>query len=406
MLPTDLPQLLMLLVWVPVVAIVHELGHAVAAGPGGYRVTSFGIGRGRPLFRWTLPGGVVFHVGWLFFTGGACVAIPRSPGGGPRSALFHGGGVGAQLLLAILLWILQSIVDDTWLRAGAHFNLLVIGWNLLPWRTARMASDGWWLLSRLTRGAVAPHRALFEQRESIQLVLAYEERVQSPIGIWYGHRMLAWCDILAGRLASAIERLGTVPPLSVAAPYLENIDRLIRAEAQLRSGQPMVAIRTIATARAKGMLPNDTADLMVVVEARAWLQLGDLDRARGCVATLAGVGGAIGREVTSVALDIALQSGDESMIIATATRLSRDSTAGLFDPLTAARALTEAARQTGDRGIATRWHARAVGLTRAALHRASAVDKPAIQQQLDQILDAGPVSASQPPACTKATLTP
>jgi hypothetical protein len=47
-----------------------------------------------------------------------------------------------------------------------------------------------------------------------------------------------------------------------------------------------------------------------------------------------------------------------------------------------------------------------VGLTRAALHQASAEDKPAIQHQLDRILDADPVSEPRLATATEATLTP
>lgn len=386
LLPDTPLQLLLLLLWVPLVAIVHELGHALWAGPGGFRVTSFGIGRGRPMVRVGLPGGVVFHVGWLFFTGGACVAIPRTPESGPRAALFHGGGIAAQIALGLGLLCIPDGPLSGWLDAGGRFNLLVAGWNLLPWRTGRMASDGWWLLSRLTRGAVAPRRALFEQREALQRVLAYEQRVGSPVGIWYGHRMLAWCDLLAGRTASAIERLAQVPPLPITDPHLESIDALIRTEAHLRSGHAMVALRTIEEVHRSAPLAPETADLFNVVEARAWLALGDVRRARQSVGKLAGLGGTIGREAASVSLTIAVATDDLQSVHATATRLSRSSTAGLFDPLSAARALASAAALAPDVATAARWKARAVGIVRAAWHRASAEDKPAIQNELDRLL--------------------
>lgn len=384
---TDLPQLLALLLWVPIVAIVHELGHALAARPAGFRVTSFGIGRGRPILRATLPGGVVFHIGWLFFTGGACVAIPRSPESGPRAALFHGGGIAAQVLLGALLLVLPEGPSTPWLEAGGQFNLLVAAWNLLPWRMGRMASDGWWLLSRLTSGAVAPRRALFEQRDAIEKVLAYERRVGSPVGIWYGHRMLAWCDLLADRVDSAHARLHDAAPLPVPDPHLERIDGLIRAEAWQRSGHPLVALRTIETLREAPIPADDTADLLVVVEARAWLALGDLHRARQCVAQLAGVGGAIGREATSVFLAIATASEDQPAVYTAATRLSKASTAGMFDPLSAARALADAVPLAPDHNTAARWRARAVGIARAALQQASPEDQPALQAALTSLVE-------------------
>ncbi len=49
----------MSLIWIYVVLVVsvflHELGHAIAARTGGYLVTSFGIGNGRPLAVFRLP---------------------------------------------------------------------------------------------------------------------------------------------------------------------------------------------------------------------------------------------------------------------------------------------------------------------------------------------------------------
>ena len=220
--------LLWFLAWVPLVALIHELGHALVASSAGFRLTSFGIGRGRPIVRTRMPGGVVFHIGWLFFTGGACVAIPRSPEAGPRAALFHGGGIAAQVVLGCLLLLVPEGAWSAWAEAGGQFNLLVAVWNLLPWRWGRVASDGWWLFSRLTQGAMAPRRALFEQRRAIEQVLEYETRVRSPIGMWYGHLMLAWCDLLTGRRASAMERLDQARPLPISDPHLEGIEALVR----------------------------------------------------------------------------------------------------------------------------------------------------------------------------------
>jgi hypothetical protein len=85
------PLLLLLLAvcaslfWLFVVLVLsvflHEVGHAVAAWAGGYRVTSFGIGSGRPLLLLRMPGsGTIFYlcrfglrlsgITWVFFPGG------------------------------------------------------------------------------------------------------------------------------------------------------------------------------------------------------------------------------------------------------------------------------------------------------------------------------------------------
>ncbi len=378
--------LLSFLAWVPVVAIVHELGHALVASTAGFRVTSFGIGRGRPIVRIQMPGAVVFHVGWLFFTGGACVAIPRSPESRPRAALFHGGGIAAQVVLGMILLLLPSGPWSPWIDAGGHFNLLVAAWNLLPWRVGRVASDGWWLFSRLTQGAVVPHRALFEQRRAIEQILAHETRVRSPIGIWYGHLMLAWCDLLTGREASAFDRLEQVISLPVMDRHLSNIEALVRAEAAVRSGHPMLALRMVEAAAVDGTEPNDTADLLTVVEARAWLALGVPFQARRAIGRLAGIGGAIGREAMSVTLKLAVQERDRPAIHATAYRLVHTSTQGMIDPIAASLALDQASLVADDPDTATRWRARAVGIARAAVDQASAEDKPSLHAVLDRIL--------------------
>lgn len=375
------------LAWVPIIAIVHELGHAAVAKTAGFRVTSFGIGRGRPLLRIQLPGGVVFHVGWLFFTGGACVAIPRSPESGPRAALFHGGGIAAQILLGIVLLTVPDGPWSTWIRAGSQFNLLVAAWNLLPWRLGRVASDGWWLFSRLTRGAMVRRRALFEQRGAIERILAYETRVRSPLGIWYGELMLAWCDLLSSRNDSALERLKQSPALPVEDHHLQRIEALVRAEAAVRSQRPMVALRTIEDTMEHLTQPDEAADLLTIVEARAWLALEDPHRARRSLGRLAGISGAIGREAISVALEVALLDDDRVAVHATANRLARASTKGMFDPIAASLALDRASRWVQDSETASRWHARAVGIARASLLHASDDDRPSLHAVLDEILD-------------------
>jgi len=161
----------------------------------------------------------------------------------------------------------------------------------------------------------------------------------------------------------------------------------------------MVALRLIESARSSLDLADDTADLLVVIETRAWLALGDLEHARRSVGKLAGVGGAVGREVASVALSIAVASHDPHTVFATATRLSKASTAGMFDPLGAARALASAATLAPDAPTSARWHARAVGLASAAIHQAEPEDKPAIQRTLDNIVGLS-AHADTPPSAT------
>lgn len=395
---SDAILLAALVLWVPLVAVVHEAGHALLAPLAGYRVTSFGIGRGRPVVRVVLPGGVVFHVGWLFFTGGACVAIPRSPDLGPRAALFHGGGIAAQVVLGGLLLLVPEGRWTFWVEAGAQFNLAVAAWNLLPWRFGRVASDGWRLLSRVGGGVVAPRWSLFAQRGAIEAVLDYERRVGSELGAWYGDLMLAWADLLVGRVEDGCGRLEAGPALPVDDDQLAAIDRLVHAEASRRSGQPMVALRHVAEARALGDQLGETQDLLTVTEARAWRQLGDRMRAGRALERLAGVAGAVGREAACVSLELAIDDGDEAAVGQAAGRLARLSTAGMLDPLSAAITLARAASWRGPSDDASRWQARAVGIARVAWEHAAVVDKPRVQQLLDRIVAGDPgvdPSASQ-----------
>lgn len=149
-----------LLAWVPVISLVHEAGHAVLARPAGFRVTSFGVGRGRPLARFRGPGGVVVAVRLWIFAGGACVAIPRGPGPRARAALFHAGGALAQLALAVLL----ALSDAPWSTPVAQFNWMVLVFNLVPWRFGGFASDGWWIVAHLRAGPNGGPGMLFSRR--------------------------------------------------------------------------------------------------------------------------------------------------------------------------------------------------------------------------------------------------
>lgn len=382
---SDAILLAALVLWVPLVAVVHEAGHALLAPIAGYRVTSFGIGRGRPVVRLELPGGVVFHVGWLFFTGGACVAIPRSPDLGVRGALFHGGGIAAQVVLGVLLLGVPDGAWSAWVEAGGQFNFAVAAWNLLPWRLGRVASDGWRLLSRVGGGVVAPRWSLFAQRGAMQAVLDYEQRVGSTVGVWYGDLMLAWADLLVGRVDDGRARLDASAALPVDDDQLAAIGHLVRAEGCLRGGQPMVALRHVTDARGTGLV-GETEDLLTVTEARAWRMLGDRGRAGRALERLAGVGGAVGREATCVALELAIDDRDDPAIRSAAHRLVRLSTGGMHDPLRAASMLARAAAWRGSSEESLRWHARAVGIARAAWDHATAEDKVYVQKLLDDVM--------------------
>ncbi len=333
--------LLWLACWVPLVALIHEVGHAVCARPAGYRVSSFGVGRGRPLLRVKSPSGTVFWVGALFFAGGACVAVPARPPGGPRSALFHAGGVIAQLVLAV---VLMALPDWWWVGPILHFNTLVAVWNLVPWRFGAMASDGWWLL-RWFAGSGASAAPLFAQREPITGMVAFETRVGAPLGQTSGQLMLGWLDLLTGHDPDGV----CLPDVVVDSPELVGLRTVLEADRHRRAGRPARALHDLL----KVSLPNlELEDQAALVKARAWLALGDTVRARRVASQLAGVEGAHGDEAQTLALDIALKEGDLAEIEATGSRLSARLSGPLrwrrLDPVAAVLALYAAGEALED----------------------------------------------------------
>jgi hypothetical protein len=334
--PALTPVLLLALV-APGIALVHELGHALAARPAGFRVTSFGVGRGRPLLRLRGPGGVLVSVRTWVLLGGTCVAIPRGPGARPRAALFHAGGALAQLALGLLL----LPFDGELVELVSRFNLLVLAWNLLPWRVAGHASDGWWIVRHL-RGVRGGPGLLPRRRPELDRLLSWEQDQQSPVGTWYARLLLAWIDLQLRRLDRADAFFLEEHPVAVLDGPLDALHHALVAEWHRLRGRPLAAIwvlRQVRAARTDG-LPPETEDLLNLVEGRTWLQLGEHPRARAALARLAGVGGFAGPDARVLRLELALADSDPAEIEAAVLRLGRP--AGLLDPVAALAALGEA----------------------------------------------------------------
>ena len=111
------------------IVLLHELGHALFASLGGYKVTSVGLGLGHPLFRFKIRGGVVLYLGRWWF-GGGCHAVPTGPHR-PARRWFHGGGLIVQfgLMCVLAFW-----PEHHWINRAAQFNWLVLCTNATPWR--------------------------------------------------------------------------------------------------------------------------------------------------------------------------------------------------------------------------------------------------------------------------------
>ncbi len=397
--------MLWLAAWVPLVALVHELGHAAVAEPAGYRLSSFGVGRGPPVLRVQSPGGRVFWVGRWFLAGGACVAVPRLPLVPTRAVLFHLGGVLAQGLLALVLWALPAA---WWVDTVLSFNLLVAAWNLVPWRVGRMASDGWWVLRRLWPTPGGPSW-LVAQRPAVAGLAAFEARLAAPIGTAAAGLTLAWIDLLVGAPGTADLR----ERARVGGAELVLLATILEADRRRRRGGALAALgllRPGPTAEGPRCCGVDTAtlpaeealalaDLARVVEGRARLALGDLDGARRAVCQLAGVAGPLGAEARVLALELALAADDKDAIAGPAARLAgeleRPGRWGGVDPVAAALALAAAGAATGTPA----WSERAAALGARVVAVAAEADRQRVAAALGPVLSppaspAAPASAS------------
>jgi hypothetical protein len=343
-------QTAVLLAWVPLVALIHEAGHACMARPAGYRLASFGVGRGRPLLRHRGQGGTLYYLGRWIFAGGACVAVPRSLTPGPQAALFHAGGALAQLLLALLLWVLPSF---WWTQPVASFNWIVLLWNLIPWRFGGMASDGWWLLA-LARGGGAGPGLLLARRPQIERILDFEETTGSPVGTWYARLMLAWMDLQVGRIDAADGFFTREHAEAVVDPELDALQDALTAEWHRQRGRPLAAlwvVRGLRRARGSGLSENGDG-MLSLVESRTLRDLGELRAAREALARLAGAEGPLAADAALSRLEMALLEGNLAEIELAADRLLDRGRGGDLAPATVARALWAAGEQASAGGHA------------------------------------------------------
>ncbi len=333
-------ELLALALLVPLIGMLHELGHAGAAPLAGYRVTSLGLGVGRPLLRRVTMRGMVLWLGRWPLAGGACVAIPTRMSA--RPVLYHLGGLAMQALLALAL---HPLVELHWVLARAEtFNLLVLAWNILPWRFGGQASDGWYLLARL-----APGRArmpLMGRRRVLERLARFEESVGSPLGSWYARLGLAWHDIVLGRPERADELMSGPEPLG-----LGHGDRGVRAlwgylqvawhGAHGRWDQALELARSWR-ARLGSAVPDRAEDLGTIAVAQALVGSGLPGEARQVLASLAGVSGAIGREATAVLLAASLAEAELEPARRAAWRLLERLPGPFYDPVQVALLLRRA----------------------------------------------------------------
>ncbi|MCB9761717.1 MAG: site-2 protease family protein [Alphaproteobacteria bacterium] len=372
----------------PLIAVLHEAGHALAAKPAGYRVTSFGVGHGRPLLRWRSPSGVVFYLGRWVLAGGLCVAIPVDPV--PRRRwLYHAGGLVAQGLLALAL--LPATLDPASpLRMVAAFNLMVLAFNLLPWRLGAYASDGWQLF--VERFASGRAGQLYSQRREIERILRYEEQVGATLGVAWCRLMLDWIDVTVGREGP---RRPVDEFLIAFDPHVEALDATVSAERHRAEGRPLAGLYVVRRMReAYGARLSDAVDdLLTLSEARCYLDLGEPRMALAALAGVAGVGGVVARDAAVIRVGAALvarQAGTGSLaeLEAAAFRLAPRIEGAFLDAPEAARTLWAAAQRLADEGRIAASEVLAARARRAATRMIGAAqldDRLPIARRLGQV---------------------
>jgi len=340
---TPLGELLALVLLVPPIAILHEAGHALAAPLAGYRVTSFGLGLGRSFRSWRTPWGWVLHLGRWLLAGGSCVAIPERLRA--RRAIYHAGGLVAQLGLALAL---RPLADQHVLLARAEaFNLAVLLWNSVPWRWRGQASDGWWLLMPLIRGRQAG--PLMGPRAVLQRLASHQRQVGALLGEWYAQLCLAWLDTVLGQPQAAEPFFARAIPaeLSEGRQALLGLHGYVLAEARRVAGRPEEALSG-ARQLLHGVpeeLPAEARDLLVLAQGRALLELGRGDEAAQLLESRRGEGGSVDNDLIALELAVALAQHRLGPFGPAAQRLLQRMSGPFLDPVEAARVLWDAAEQ-------------------------------------------------------------
>jgi hypothetical protein len=375
-----------LLLYGPIVVLIHEAGHAAFARRGGYRVTDFAIGMGRPIWRIDLRGGAVLHIDRLLLLGGACTAIPIEPPSS-RRAWFHLGGL---LFQAILMVLLLPLIDSRWGMHAITFNGLVMVHNAIPWRMGHHASDGWHLWDALTgarRGA-----DVLAQRAAIERMLARAEQVGTPLGVSYARVCVAWATVLAGRPEDANALFRDDPPATTVEPWVDALYHYVCAEWHRAHGRPLAALRTAR--EAYNALDLETVvegqALIALSEARALAELGAPAQAQRALARMAGTGGAIGWQAAVTQLWASLSADPDDLELATRRLVLRLHHTGL-DPGDGAMALWEAGHRLAGHGrIGAARHARsaATNLARRVLRRAPDTDRTTLAARMGQVAGA------------------
>ena len=324
-----------LFVYLIIIALVHELGHAVLARPAGFRLTSVGLGTGPVWARFAIGEGRVFALHRWVFAGGACVAIPEALEGGRRAAWFHAGGVLAQLGLAVVLRLLPPAWD---LGDMEELNGMMLLGNVLPWRWGGQVSDGWWLLMALRQGG-AGGGALAARRAALLRLGRFERARGSVDGAAWAALLVGWADRGDGALQQAQTAL--LVELRPGAPPVLAALRLALALELAPAVGPDTGDALRGAAESAAAIVDPAARALVCgAAARLALRSGDREAAERWL-NEAPSGHDGGGLVRLAALELALARGAPTAQAAQAVRESLRGTA--LDPSGARAALARAA---------------------------------------------------------------
>lgn len=130
---------MMYTVYIPLVFIIHELGHAAFVMLFGGEVKEIRLGAGEDLFRVNK-----FIIKKNIYWGGFCAWANIDPLAMYKKLLIYLGGIIFNLATGTLIWIVGDVQYADWYRAFIVASYMTAFINILPFkfRNSTLESDG------------------------------------------------------------------------------------------------------------------------------------------------------------------------------------------------------------------------------------------------------------------------